>query len=259
MEDESNSPSDYRALVRKLGQSQSHKLQHLDRLLPEECQNKLKLPSRMLNERIEYLLSNVEHARVWEGVKERMETQQTVLFNLIAQSDNLVNISLAKDSKEMAVASKQDSSAMKIIALLTTFFLPGTFIASFFAMPLFDWSEPSLNHVTTRHFWVFWAVTGPVTLATMAGVIAWALWNNRRVELLQSRARESVGTKSQGDNGQDTDKEQSTRKDSNEGGITNEDQAPKSGTDGVRNLKKYSLLGILSRRRRRSGSTKAEP
>jgi Mg2+ and Co2+ transporter CorA len=29
----------------------------------------------------------------------------------------------------MAIASKQDSSAMKIIALLTTFFLPGTFIA----------------------------------------------------------------------------------------------------------------------------------
>jgi hypothetical protein len=36
---------------------------------------------------------------------------------------------LAKDSKELAAASKQDSSAMKIIAVLTTLFLPGTFVA----------------------------------------------------------------------------------------------------------------------------------
>jgi hypothetical protein len=36
---------------------------------------------------------------------------------------------MARDSKELAEASKRDSSAMKIIAVLTTLFLPGTFIA----------------------------------------------------------------------------------------------------------------------------------
>jgi len=36
---------------------------------------------------------------------------------------------MARDSKEVAEASKRDSSAMKIIAVLTTLFLPGTFIA----------------------------------------------------------------------------------------------------------------------------------
>jgi hypothetical protein len=36
---------------------------------------------------------------------------------------------IAKDSKELAEASKRDSTALKIIALLTTLFLPGTFIA----------------------------------------------------------------------------------------------------------------------------------
>jgi Mg2+ and Co2+ transporter CorA len=58
------------------------------------------------------------------------------VFNLIAQSDTRINIDLAKDSRELAkdsrelaAASKQDSSAMKIIAVLTTLFLPGTFIA----------------------------------------------------------------------------------------------------------------------------------
>jgi len=36
---------------------------------------------------------------------------------------------MAQDSKEIAAASQRDSSAMKIIAMLTTLFLPGTFIA----------------------------------------------------------------------------------------------------------------------------------
>jgi len=53
----------------------------------------------------------------------------TQLFNLIAQADNDINIGLSKDTKELAVASKRDSSAMKIIAFLTTLFLPGTFVA----------------------------------------------------------------------------------------------------------------------------------
>jgi Mg2+ and Co2+ transporter CorA len=51
------------------------------------------------------------------------------LFNLISQRDNDLNIGIARASKELAAASKRDSSAMKIIALMTTLFLPGTFIA----------------------------------------------------------------------------------------------------------------------------------
>jgi len=51
------------------------------------------------------------------------------LFNLIAQEDNTINIEVARDSKEIAIASKRDSSAMKVVAFLTTIFLPGTFIS----------------------------------------------------------------------------------------------------------------------------------
>ena len=40
-----------------------------------------------------------------------------------------MNHEIAVDSKEIAAASRRDSSAMKIIAVLTTIFLPGTFIA----------------------------------------------------------------------------------------------------------------------------------
>ncbi|KAL3487814.1 hypothetical protein BJX62DRAFT_240650 [Aspergillus germanicus] len=131
------------------------KLRHLNKSLPDEARAKLDQPSQMLEERIEFLLSTIENALDYLALKERMETQQSVVFNLIAQMDGTVNIELAKDSKEIAAASKRDSSAMKIVAVLTTVFLPGTFMATIFAMPLFDWSETSINHVANKHFWIY--------------------------------------------------------------------------------------------------------
>jgi hypothetical protein len=51
------------------------------------------------------------------------------LHNRIAQEDNSLNYSLAADTRRIAAASRRDSSAMKTIAVLTTVFLPGTFVA----------------------------------------------------------------------------------------------------------------------------------
>ncbi|KAL4734451.1 hypothetical protein BDV11DRAFT_54807 [Aspergillus similis] len=78
---------------------------------------------------------------------------------------------------------------MKIIAFLTTFFLPATFVATFFSMPLFDWDKSSINHVATRHFWVFWALAGPLTLATMAGIVAWAVWHAKNTRNTEKKER----------------------------------------------------------------------
>ncbi|KAJ4860426.1 hypothetical protein T069G_05414 [Trichoderma breve] len=256
-ENATDSQNDYRVLVKGLGKLQSQlylglatinssrymalflrqKIQHLSGVIPEECQQKLAPACHMLDERIEFLLSNMEHMCIMDGMKERMEAQQTVLFNLIAQADSLINVSLAQDSREMAVSSKQDSSAMKIIALLTTFFLPGTFIASFFAMPLFNWSEPSLHQVANSHFWVYWAVTGPLTLLTMAGVIAWAVWNSRRIQLLQSRARESVVGEANRRRARDMDEKQSQETETKRSSISEQDP-----------YKKYSMFDILNHR-----------
>lgn len=269
---------DYQTLVQDLGLLQSQvythhatmtwcrilirfireKAKHLKDNLPE-LHSKLEVPRRMLEERAEFVLSNIECAAVYDGLKERMEAQQTVLFNLLAQSDNRINIGLAQDSKEMAIASKQDSSAMKIIALLTTFFLPGTFIASFFAMPLFDWSAPTLSRVTNRHFWVYWAVTGPLTLAIMVGVMVWALWHNRYVERLQKTARESVGKRAAGDNGQNTDDSQKSGSEEDEGQNTDTEQSPERDAEKTGFRQKYSLRGLLHRQKRQSATAEAEP
>jgi hypothetical protein len=62
---------------------------------------------------------------------------------------------------------------MKAIALLTMLFLPGTFIAAFFAMPLFNWNAERQSDVVNSRFWVYWAVTIPGTLAILG---VWRLW-----------------------------------------------------------------------------------
>lgn len=73
---------------------------------------------------------------------------------------------------QIAIESKADSSAMKAISVLTMFFLPATFVAAFFAMPLFDWDAS--GNVVKERFWIYWAVTVPATLVVLA---AWrAFW-----------------------------------------------------------------------------------
>lgn len=61
-----------------------------------------------------------------------------IIWNLIAQHNNAMNRSIAADSRSIAEDARKDSAAMKSIALMTMLFLPSTFIAAFFALPLFN-------------------------------------------------------------------------------------------------------------------------
>jgi flagellar biosynthesis/type III secretory pathway M-ring protein FliF/YscJ len=122
-------------------------------------------------------------------------TYQNQLFNLIAQRDSNANIELAKDSRTIALASRQDSAAMKTIAIMTMAFLPATFFATLFATPLLQWNTP---HVIQKSFWVFWAFTVPVTILIF---IIWIAITRRhelrkRVEIRRQRAKIRKKTKS---------------------------------------------------------------
>jgi len=46
----------------------------------------------------------------------------------LTQRDTEVSRELARTSTEIAMAAKRDSSSMKVIAVLTTLFLPGAFV-----------------------------------------------------------------------------------------------------------------------------------
>ncbi|KAG4431984.1 hypothetical protein IFR05_012535 [Cadophora sp. M221] len=104
----------------------------------------------------------------------RTECQQKIvdgqiqtLYNLLAQRDNKLNYTIAE-------ASRRDSTAMKTIAIVTMVFLPGAYIATLFSMSMFNWHAASGEHVLSNNFWVYWAVTLPITTIVL---LIWAAWS----------------------------------------------------------------------------------
>ena len=86
--------------------------------------------SFILTSRARFVQSSLEHIKVeQENLPLRLQSQNMVVANLIAQQDVTLSIGIARDSRELAAASRRDSSDMRIIALLGTVFLPGTFTA----------------------------------------------------------------------------------------------------------------------------------
>ncbi|KAK3990647.1 hypothetical protein QBC44DRAFT_358303 [Cladorrhinum sp. PSN332] len=152
--------------------------------------------SLAMRQRAEFLKSALEEKLTeCSMIEKRLQAQQTVIYNMIAQQDSKANISIASDSKALAEASKRDSSAMKIIAILTTMFLPGTFISALFAMPILNWDVPSVSEVAGNHFWFYWAVSVPLTGVVMAVLGAYAWYQGRKNRIKVQKARESTDEK----------------------------------------------------------------
>lgn len=97
---------------------------------------------------------------------------------------------MAEDSPTLASASKEDSSAMKTLAAGTVNFLPGTFVAAFFSMPLFQWNVDVTTSIVSNRFWMHWAVTVPLTILT---IVSWFLWT--RTMSSRHRMQDSMGRK----------------------------------------------------------------
>jgi hypothetical protein len=82
--------------------------------------------------------------------------------------------------------------SMKSIALLTMVILPGTFISTLFAVPLFNWDAESWRDVPKSRFWFYWALTIPLTILTVAAWQAWQKVYERTGHSLDKAAREEV-------------------------------------------------------------------
>ena len=72
---------------------------------------------------------------------------------------------LATLTAELTRQSVRDSSAMKTIAVMTMLFLPGTFFAALFSLPLLKWDA---SNVVQTKFWIYWVFTVPTTVLVFA-------------------------------------------------------------------------------------------
>ncbi|KAF7507982.1 hypothetical protein GJ744_009879 [Endocarpon pusillum] len=83
-----------------------------------------------------------------------------------SRRDQAVSLDIAQASKAIARQSRKDSSSMKTIAAVTISFLPGTFVASFFAMPLFEWDSDN-SRVVSPQIWIYCIRTNVMKLPNM--------------------------------------------------------------------------------------------
>ncbi|KAL2265872.1 hypothetical protein VTJ83DRAFT_6972 [Remersonia thermophila] len=110
-------------------------------------------------------------------VQQRVQIQIAALFHLIAQQDNAIAFSTASATRSIAASSLQDSSSMKMLALVAMFFLPGSFVAALFSAPLFAWEDvyasDGMGVATRPQFALFWAVTAPLTVLVF---LVYGMW-----------------------------------------------------------------------------------
>ncbi|KAK9414362.1 hypothetical protein SUNI508_11324 [Seiridium unicorne] len=138
-----------------------------------------------------------------QSLKERLQSQTDLIFNLISSEENKISRLVAEESAKVAVASRRDSVAMKTVAVLTMIFLPGTFVAAFLSMPLFEWNVETGGYPSSTSFqWIYWVITLPLTIALMVGWRVWwrmeeRSWSSELEEAKQqNRHRLSTSTRS---------------------------------------------------------------
>ncbi|MCJ1467675.1 hypothetical protein MMC07_006300 [Pseudocyphellaria aurata] len=122
-------------------------------------------------------------------LERRAERQVAATMHLVNEANASTNLAVAHDTKDIAVASHHDSSSMKMLAAVTTAFLPGAFVAALFSMNMFDWFASGGAPVVSGRFWVYWSVTLPLTFITVG---LWVYWEHWAVSKQQRQRRSLI-------------------------------------------------------------------
>lgn len=106
----------------------------------------------------------------------------------MSRRDASLSMQIARTSRDVAASSQRDAASMKTVAIVTMFFLPGTFVATLFDIPLLGWASDESSGLTasgrvTPGFWLYWAVAVPLTFATFAVWLSWRWWQDRKVRV----------------------------------------------------------------------------
>ncbi|CRJ86159.1 hypothetical protein BN1723_000085 [Verticillium longisporum] len=95
------------------------------------------------------------------------------------QEDASLAQRMATESHRLAQEMKKDSIAMKTIAIVTMFFLPGATFATLLSMPFFSDNE-WMGHASRFWIWVVFSVP-----STVACFIFYSIWRKRAQELVR--------------------------------------------------------------------------
>ncbi|KAL4875719.1 hypothetical protein BJY04DRAFT_152298 [Aspergillus karnatakaensis] len=97
---------------------------------------------------------------------------------------NQINLGYNLVSQAFGRDARTDSAMMKTVAVVSLVYLPGTFVSGIFGTNFFSFQADDHNGWSTSPtFWLYWAVTVPLTLTT---ILAWVLWHFRKRWLRRS-------------------------------------------------------------------------
>ncbi|KAI4611678.1 hypothetical protein J4E83_007928 [Alternaria metachromatica] len=98
---------------------------------------------------------------------------QVLYMNKRAQSTtqsmlDTLNLSQSKNTFDMGRSAREDSVAIRAITLVTSFYLPFSFVATMFGMNLVDFDSESRNLVLSKQLWLYFVISVPLTALTLA-------------------------------------------------------------------------------------------
>ncbi|KAK5452054.1 hypothetical protein LTS15_007777 [Exophiala xenobiotica] len=136
-----------------------------------------------------------------DSLGERLQNAMNSVFQLTTQRDSRASLAIADINNELAWQGRNNNTAMMTIAFISLLFLPGTFVASFFQTPIFNFPDPNTDPSTDANnynsssssssssrgpiivaqpFWIYWTVSGVLTLGLGLG---WMSYLRRRREM----------------------------------------------------------------------------
>jgi hypothetical protein len=106
------------------------------------------------------------------------------------------NLELAQSTAQIAFFSYRDAASMKTLAVVTMFFLPGSFISALFSTNCFEWNSVDLRSSTigvktTPQMSLYWAITIPLTVVTFVLYFLWlALQKRERDNMVKDQMQQ---------------------------------------------------------------------
>ncbi|KAI4659142.1 uncharacterized protein J4E78_005566 [Alternaria triticimaculans] len=79
-----------------------------------------------------------------------------------------LNLIQSKNTFDMGRSAREDSVAIRAITLVTSFYLPFSFVATMFGMNLVDFDTESRNLVLSKQLWLYFVISVPLTALTLA-------------------------------------------------------------------------------------------
>lgn len=82
-----------------------------------------------------------------------------------SRRENKLNLQIAFQQRQLIHTTKRETEGQKTIATLGIIFLPPTVISGIFSTTFFNFAanDPDGTRVVSTYFWIFWALTIPIT------------------------------------------------------------------------------------------------